>query len=332
MLVRDHPEAVRGLSEATTDPSKLPQEILVHLAVLEEHNSGLAPENRISAECLRGEFDAVLRESHWDRLEAYNVGLEPHQARRSNGDLGRRFKERLLATHWTILMSSNQSLKDAVPTEAVLEPLRRTIDAARERTNSHAPLRESREFSEMTEVDSIRYFAEALAPRWARLPVSRERMTSSGDQDGPAGQTSKPPAEEFIERVEELLALEGAKWVGGAMARIWTLIGFLVTASIALLFAITSYPFPEQPRAMALMGMAIAALMIVVLRVVMGSNRDEVISRIGDTQPGKVSWDASLFSSLGAYVVPLVGMLAAISFDLTDLFRSVFGPILRLFP
>ena len=116
------------------------------------------------------------------------------------------------------------------------------------------------------------------------------------------------------------------------MARIWNLIAFLVVGSIALLFAITSYPFPEQLRVMAALGLAIAAIVVMVVWVVVGSNRDEVMSRIGGSTPGKTTWDSSLFGNFATFVVPLVGVLAAVSFNMTDLFRSVLGPILRLFP
>ena len=177
------------------------------------------------------------------------------------------------------------------------------------------------------ELDAVRYLARHLAPIWARRPVSEE--PDGDEKEKLAGPT---PESKLICFVEDLLALEATRWIGGALARIWTLIGFLVVASLLLLFGITSYPFPEQPRVISVMGLVIVAILVLVLRVVLGSSRDQVISRIGNTTPGKVSWDSSLFSSLGAYVVPLVGVLAAISFDATDLFRSVLGPILRLFP
>ena len=116
------------------------------------------------------------------------------------------------------------------------------------------------------------------------------------------------------------------------VAHVWLSIGFLSFSSVALLFAITSYPFPEQSRMMMVVGLAIAALLIMILRVTLGSSRNEVISKIDGTTPGRITWNSTLFSSVGAYVVPLLGLLTAVSFNLVDLFRSLLGPILRIFP
>ena len=178
-------------------------------------------------------------------------------------------------------------------------------------------------------VGSIPDLALELATHWSGRPVA--------PVDRSPGEESPPKAaptldDEVLARKEELLALYATRWISGALGRIWTLIGFLVVSSLSLLFAITSYPFPEQPRVMTILGLGIAGLLVMILRVVIGSSRDEVISRVGDTTPGKVTWDAALFGHVGAFIVPLVGVLAAISFDALDLFRAVLGPILRLFP
>jgi hypothetical protein len=83
---------------------------------------------------------------------------------------------------------------------------------------------------------------------------------------------------------------------------------------------------------MTVIGFVIAALVVMILRVALGSSRNEVISKITGTVPGRITWDSTLTSSIAAYVVPLVGLLTAMSFDMLDLFRSVLGPILRIFP
>ena len=136
----------------------------------------------------------------------------------------------------------------------------------------------------------------------------------------------------LIHCLEDLLALEAARWVGGALVRVWISIGFLGLATAAMLFAITSYPFPEQSRVMTVIGFAIAALVVMILRVALGSSRNEVISKIDGTAPGQITWNSTLLRSIAAYVVPLLGLLTAVSFDMLDLFRSVLGPILKIFP
>jgi hypothetical protein len=180
------------------------------------------------------------------------------------------------------------------------------------------------------EVKSLRCLTQGLLAHWAAMPVGLRDPSTESKEGG-----AKPDSaleDNLIARLEELLALHSARWIGGALGRIWTLIGFLVVSSLSLLFSITSYPFPEQPRVMTVLGLGIAGLLVIIVRVVIGTNRDEVISRVSDTAPGRITWDSRLFGHLGAFVVPLVGVLAAISFDVLDFFRAILGPILRLFP
>ncbi len=172
------------------------------------------------------------------------------------------------------------------------------------------------------ELGAIRHIVDSLTPTWDARPVARLPRGAGADQ----------PHDRLVSAMEDLLALEAARWIGGALARIWTLVGSLVVASLALLLAITSYPFPEQSRGMTLIGVVIAALAILVLRIAIGTNRDETLILLADADPGKIHWNATLFGHLATYVVPLVGVLAALSFEATDLFRSVLGPILRLIP
>lgn len=210
------------------------------------------------------------------------------------------------------------------------------------------PGSEARTKSETRDARTSRHHQGARPPGGADLAISAPGPVEFGKVEGlldriwcsrPVGPTpttksdTPPPIHDQITAaLEDLVALEHARWIGGALARVWTLIGFLVVASLGLLFAVTSYPFPEQSRWMVLMGAAIGALMVVVLRVAIGASRDSVLSRMAGNDPGRITWDASLLGNLGAYVVPLVGVLAAVSFTATDFFRSVLGPILRLFP
>ena len=58
-------------------------------------------------------------------------------------------------------------------------------------------------------------------------------------------------------------------------------------------------------------------------------NRNEVVSRISNTTPNRVDFDGRLISNLLTYIVPLVGVLAAFSFETSDMIRTLLDPILR---
>ena len=208
----------------------------------------------------------------------------------------------------------------------------------REKVVSHLAVLEERVREERSanvdlagkEVESFRYLARALSPYWADAAMVADTSSDKPAADKTGAELSRE--EKLIGHLENILALEAARWVGGALVRVWISIGFLALSAVAMLFAITSYPFPEQSRVMTVIGLAIAALVFMILKVALGSSRNEVISKIDGTAPGRITWDSTLFSTLATYVVPLLGLLTAVSFDMLDLFRSVLGPILRLFP
>ena len=111
--------------------------------------------------------------------------------------------------------------------------------------------------------------------------------------------------------------------------QLWILIGFLVLGALALLLAISSYPFPLQSRLLLGLGALILLIVLAVGMVALGVNRDELVSRVANTAPNKFKLDSRLLSSLMTYIVPLLGVLASISFGASDTLRTLFEPILR---
>ena len=116
---------------------------------------------------------------------------------------------------------------------------------------------------------------------------------------------------------------------GHRVAEVWTLISFLVVGSLVLLLAISSHPFPFQEGLLFGMGLLIGALVLMIFAIVVGFNRDELISRLSNTLPKKLKLDHNLMGGLLTYIIPLAGARAAISFDSADTIRSLLDPILR---
>jgi hypothetical protein len=112
------------------------------------------------------------------------------------------------------------------------------------------------------------------------------------------------------------------------MAQIWQRIGCLVLTVLALLLAVNSYPFGFQDRLFFGLCLLIAYLAVIIVRIVLGINREELISRLANTPQG-FKFDTPLLSNLLTYIVPLVGTLAALSFNISDTFHTFFDPILR---
>jgi hypothetical protein len=66
-----------------------------------------------------------------------------------------------------------------------------------------------------------------------------------------------------------------------------------------------------------------------ILRLVIGINRDETISRVANTMAG-FKLDSNLATAMISYILPLIGILAAVSYDMSDLLRVWLDPIFRI--
>ena len=174
--------------------------------------------------------------------------------------------------------------------------------------------------------------AGATAPRSGPgdgIPAELHNIARALSQEPPETPDPKKHPPEWIHRAEDLLALLTMRWLSASISQIWILIGFLVVGSLSMLLAINSYPFPFQDRLMRGLGLLIVVIVVTTTAIVLGFNRDELISRISNTAPNQFKIDQSLMVRLFTYIVPLLGVLAAISFDASDTIRSLLDPILR---
>jgi hypothetical protein len=66
-----------------------------------------------------------------------------------------------------------------------------------------------------------------------------------------------------------------------------------------------------------------------VIVIAIQRNRDEVTSRINKTTPNRFTFDRQFVTTLVTVVMPLVGLLAALSYGTSDLIRSWLEPLFR---
>jgi hypothetical protein len=169
---------------------------------------------------------------------------------------------------------------------------------------------------------------EILQDQWASLPVTvayaqEEVPKASSTPEAP------PQVQLWLRQAEDLLALFFMRWLSASLAQVWNLMKFLVIASLAMLLAVSSFPFSFQDRLMLRLGLLIGVLVVMILVIVLGFNRNEVISRISNTSPNRFKIDQNLVGAIFTYVVPLLGVLAALSLDGSDTIRSLLDPITR---
>jgi hypothetical protein len=165
---------------------------------------------------------------------------------------------------------------------------------------------------------------------WKGQPVTvvfADTAPAGAAQAGKGQPSSK--LDEWFQNSEDLVALQLMRWLGPSLNQIWTIIGFLVIASISLTFAVTSYPFPMQGTLFSGLQILAVLIAIVTLLILVGTNRDEIISRVTNKTPNKLSFDGALTSGLFAYILPLLGLVAALSLDTSDLIHTLIDPITR---
>lgn len=165
---------------------------------------------------------------------------------------------------------------------------------------------------------------ELLAPRGKVLPVDDAFGGGHGKDEGKSD-TSADPA--WVALAESVAATQVVIFIAQFFVQLRNLVWGAVVTSSLLLMAATSYPFhPEKLLLMGLIGLSGASMAGIVF-VLVEMNRDEVVSRVTRTTPGKFSLDSGFLGSFFTYIVPVAGVLAA---QLSGSFRWLLEPLLRV--
>ena len=166
---------------------------------------------------------------------------------------------------------------------------------------------------------------EALAPRGKSLAVDDAFGGGQGKEDKKDDPHDTDPA--WVGLAESVAATQVVIYLSQFFVQMRNLVWAAVVTSSLLLMAATSYPFhPEKLLLVGLIALS-GAGMAGVLYVLIDMNRDEVISRVTKSTPGKFSLDSGFIGSFFTYIVPAAGILAA---QLSGSFRWVLEPLLRV--
>ena len=167
---------------------------------------------------------------------------------------------------------------------------------------------------------------EEAGAGWPILPATAAALLGKTKD---AQEDSLDGVRAWIEMAEDLITLQLLRHLSQFLAQIWVMVRFIVIGSFALLLAINSYPFPLQHQIGFYLTVLIAMAAVVILRLVIGVNRDETISRVGNSMAG-FKIDRNLAAAMAGYILPLIGILAAVSYDMSDLLRVWLDPIFRI--
>ncbi len=213
-----------------------------------------------------------------------------------------------------------------------------------------APLQDLRgKLTTSETLESTREVYKFLGPLWQCLPVEdtpRVAHDAAKNSDGADWLDSWPLTPElrktltddqsailrdWTRMAEDLVALQIVRWFAPALSHLLPMMQYIVLASISLLLVVTSYPFDHQGWLTTVMVCLIVLVGTVVAMILIGVNRDELISRVANTAPGRLTIDSNLTGSLLTMIAPLVAALVAVSFDLSDLLHAWLGPLFQYF-
>jgi hypothetical protein len=133
----------------------------------------------------------------------------------------------------------------------------------------------------------------------------------------------------WLRNAEDFLALVLARELNWLRRGCWSIVGVVVASLLSLTLAVVSYPFQPRGRFFTALGLLAAVSAVVVVAMALRSSRDEVVSRLTGTAPNRLTFDREFVMRLVTLAMPLVGLLFAISYGMSDLIRSWFEPLFR---
>lgn len=134
----------------------------------------------------------------------------------------------------------------------------------------------------------------------------------------------------WLARVQDFVALEVTFYLSQFFVQLRNLALFLSFAPFLFLLAVTSYPFQPQRLWVLLAVLLIGLVTLSVIWIVIQIERNELVSRILKTTPNQISFRWGFISHLFLYAIPLLGILGAMSSDMSDLMHSWMDPLLQL--
>jgi hypothetical protein len=165
---------------------------------------------------------------------------------------------------------------------------------------------------------------------WAARPGQEAARNGPPDQAArfAEGVVPEAPRDRWARLAEGLVATSVVVYVSQFFVQMRNLAWSATLCSSLLLIAGTSYPFrPERLLLYLLLGL-VGAAVLAVLYVLVEINRNQLVSLITNTTPGRFTPDLGFVHSLVTYVGPALAVLVG---QLSGAFRFVIEPILRVF-
>lgn len=116
----------------------------------------------------------------------------------------------------------------------------------------------------------------------------------------------------WLRLLEDFIAVQVVAYIDRLFPHLRNALVFSTLGMLVMLLSISTYPFQPEHFLLMLVWFMIFTIAGLTFFVLIQMNRDEVLSRVAKSEPGKLSWDRRFMAQLLVYVaVPVVSLLAA---------------------
>ncbi len=116
----------------------------------------------------------------------------------------------------------------------------------------------------------------------------------------------------LVEQAELFVAVRVVDFVRHVLPHLINLVGFAMPAVLAMMLAVSVYPFPAHDTLLWVGWTVLLATIFISLYVFIGINRNPILSMITGTDPGQFNWDSTFTMHLLFFaVIPVLTLLGA---------------------
>jgi hypothetical protein len=135
----------------------------------------------------------------------------------------------------------------------------------------------------------------------------------------------------WLRTAEEIVAVQAVDYFEWVLKHLRRLVAFMLGAIMLSVALLSSYPYQPETSVKGVFLVVLVGSIVTVLTIMSQMNRDEVLSRITKTDPGRITWDRTYLMNIALFgVIPLITFIGS---DLPILRNGLFAwlqPIVRL--
>jgi len=184
----------------------------------------------------------------------------------------------------------------------------------------------------MTFAPELREILGAIEQFWETEPADKQiaavidglgkvKVGDGASTSGHIRRSFPDPVRLWLRTAEEFVAVQAVDYIAWVLRHLRDLVNLLLLLLVLTMALLSSYAFVPQTTIRSLFLVLFLASIAALLAVLGQMNRDEVLSRITRTDPGRLTWDTTFIINVALVAaVPVLTLLSTLSPTQTDLF------------